>query len=449
MRVALSKTPMPERQPDRRREPLGKGARIALFLPNLAGGGVERVTLQLARGFLARGPSVELLLCRTVGPMLAQVPEDVPVIKLRESTAGLGRLLALAADPSGVGVLLFPCLLPHSAPKSLAYLPDLVRYLRRVRPDVLVSAFPHENVAAVLANRLAGSPARVAVCEHNVTSRLETESRKWKRRHLAPLIKRAYAMADAVIAVSDDVRDALARRSGLSRESIVTIRNPVVGPELAEEARAPCNHAWFAPGQPPVILGAGRLVEQKDFPTLIRAFARLRRLRQARLMILGASKDAMTTEAARAALLRLAAAHGVSDDIALPGFTSNPFAFMARAAVFVLSSRYEGLPTVLIEALACGCPVVSTDCPGGPREILDNGRFGELVPVGDDAAMAEAILRTIDRPRDSERLVARGAIFSIAAAADAYLEVLDGSSMNASKQVVDMAEEGGSRVARH
>jgi glycosyltransferase involved in cell wall biosynthesis len=424
MEIVLPKSSNPEQQPDPDRHPLGRGARIALLLPSMAGGGVERVILQLAGGFLARGLIVDLLLCRPVGPMLAQVPEGVRVIKLRASSAGLGRLLALTADPSGIGVLLRPCLLSHSPPRSLAYLADLARYLRHERPNSLISPFPHENVVAVLANRLAGSRARIAVCEHNVTSRLQRDSRKWKRRYLAPLIQRTYSMADAVIAVSDDVRNALAGLSGLPPKSIVTIHNPVVGPDLAEQARAPCDHPWLAPGELPVILGAGRLVEQKDFATLIRAFARLRRRRRARLMILGTGKNDIATESARTALLRLAASYGVSADIALPGFKSNPFAFMARAAVFVLSSRYEGFGNVLVEALACGCPVVSTDCPGGPREILEGGRFGELVPVGDESAMAEAILRALGRPPDPERLIARGQVFSVAAAADAYVRAL-------------------------
>jgi glycosyltransferase involved in cell wall biosynthesis len=424
MTTVLPGTSKRERQPGRSRACLERGARIAVFLPSLAGGGVERVTLQLAAGFLARGFSVDLLLYRPVGPMLEQVPEGARVIKLRASSAGLGRLLSLAADPGGIGVLLRSCVLPYSPPRSLPYLADLTRYLREVRPSGLISQFPHENVVAVLAHRLAGSQARIAVCEHNVTSRLQWDSRKWKRRYLPPLVERTYSMADAVIAVSDDVRDALAEVSGLPRENIVTIPNPVVGPDLAEQARAACDHPWFAPDQPPVILGVGRLVEQKDFPTLIRAFARLRRHCRARLMILGIGKNDLKTESARAALLELAASHGVSADFALPGFKSNPFAFMARAAVFVLSSRYEGFGNVLVEALACGCPVVSTDCPGAPREILDGGRFGELIPVGDDSAMAEAILRTLDHPPEREQLIARAQKFSVAAAVDDYINVL-------------------------
>ena len=141
-------------------------------------------------------------------------------------------------------------------------------------------------------------------------------------------------------------------------------------------------------------------------------------------MIFGTGKNDIMTERARTSLLQVTASHGVDADFALPGFKSNPFAFMARAAVFVLSSRYEGFGNVLVEALACGCPVVSTDCPGGPREILEGGRFGELVPVGDESAMAEAILRTLDCPPDPERLIARARVFSVAAAVSAYVRVL-------------------------
>src|SRR5262249_43075680 len=146
-------------------------------------------------------------------------------------------------------------------------------------------------------------------------------------------------------------------------------------------------HPWFRPSAPPVVLGAGRLHAQKDFPTLLRAFAQVRAKREARLMILGEAKCAEY----RTELMALAAQLGIADDVMLPGFVANPFAYMARAAVFVLSSAWEGLPTVLIEALASGCPVVSTACPSGPREILENGKYGPLVPVGDDTALANAI----------------------------------------------------------
>ena len=187
-----------------------------------------------------------------------------------------------------------------------------------------------------------------------------------------------------MVAVSDGVADDLAAWSGLARCRITTIYNPVATPDLAALQRAPVDHPWFQPGAPPVVMSAGRLGRAKDFPTLIRAFARVRRARPARLVIFGQGKTEAKTTKSIAGLRQLAAGLGVAGDVALPGFVANPFAYMARAGAFALSSINEGLPGVLIQAMACGCPVVSTDCPSGPAEILAGGRYGRLVPPGDD-----------------------------------------------------------------
>ncbi len=226
-------------------------------------------------------------------------------------------------------------------------------------------------------------------------------------------------MADAIVAVSEGVADELARHTGLPRKQIVVIHNAVVSDAVLAKAAEPVPHPWFAPGQPPVILGVGRLTEQKDFPTLIRAFARVRSERASRLVIVGDGKPE-----ARAALLRLASALGCADDLSLPGFTHNPFCYMANAGVFVLSSLHEGLPGVLIQALACGAPVVSTDCPSGPREILEAGRYGQLVDTGDDTAMAGAILAALRHGGDRAPRVARGRQFSVDRAVDRYLGLI-------------------------
>jgi glycosyltransferase involved in cell wall biosynthesis len=397
---------------------------LAFLLDHLGAGGVQKMAISLALKLLARGHRVDLVVCEAEGPLLADLPLGVRLFELERRNPVTARLVALLADPGGLGALLRPILLSPRVPDVVLYTAGLADYLRHQKPDALIAATRLLNLAAVWAARLAGGSTRVLVSEHNPPSLALAGSRRWRRRYLPPLMARTYQGADAIIAVSRAVAVDLAKLTGLPAERIQTIYNPAVSEDITVMARMPLSHPWFAPGEPPVILGVGRLVEQKDFPTLIRAFALLRRVRPARLVILGGGKDEATTKAAHAALLQAAVAHGVGDDIALPGFVSNPFAFMARAAVFVLSSRYEGLPTVLIEALACGCPVVSTDCPGGAREILDDGRYGELVPVGEDAAMADAILRTLDRSRHPERFIAHGELFTIAPAADAYLNAL-------------------------
>jgi glycosyltransferase involved in cell wall biosynthesis len=231
------------------------------------------------------------------------------------------------------------------------------------------------------------------------------------------MARRYFREAEAILAVSNGVADDLAAVAALPRQAIRTIYNPVVTPDLQARASAPLDHPWFAPGAPPVLLGVGRLAAQKDFATLIRAFARVRARRPVRLMILGEGKK-------RRELEELADSLGVRQDLALPGFEENPFAYMARAAVFVLSSAYEGLPGVLIQAMASGCPVVSTDCPSGPMEILEHGSYGPLVPVGDDIAMAEAIQTVLDAPPSQERLRVRAAEFSMDRAVEQHLEVL-------------------------
>jgi glycosyltransferase involved in cell wall biosynthesis len=235
------------------------------------------------------------------------------------------------------------------------------------------------------------------------------------------MIRHFYPWADAVTAVSDGVADDLARVSGLPRSAIVTTWNPVVSPSLSEAAAQPLEHAWFRPGEPPVVLGVGKLRPQKDFATLIDAFAKVRAKRPARLMILG--------EGVEEGRLRVRARRlDISADVALEGFVANPFAYMARAAVFALSSAWEGLPSVLIQAMACGCPVVSTDCPSGPSEILEGGARGPLVPVGDSDALAAAILRLLDSPPDREGLRRRAEDFSVERVALRYREVMLGPS---------------------
>ncbi len=203
----------------------------------------------------------------------------------------------------------------------------------------------------------------------------------------------------------------------LPEGKIQVLHNPVVDPGLPERAAAAVDHPWFQAGQPPVFLGIGRLHPQKDFESLIRAFASVRAARPARLMILGEGEE-------RARLEALVASLGLTDDVLLPGFLDNPYRFLSRAGAFVLSSRWEGLPTVLIEALACGAPVVSVDCPSGPDEILQGGRIGRLVPPGSTDAIAAAMLASLDNPGPREAGLARAQDFAIAPAAARYLDAL-------------------------
>ena len=359
---------------------------IAFFLPSLVGGGAERVIVNLAQGITDRGIAVDLVLAAAEGALLDQVPSAVRLVDLR-------------------------------APRVLRSLVPLAGYLRRERPRVLVSSMGHANLVAVWAGRLAGRITPVVVTEHNTLSQETRQERRLSGRVWPLLLRTFYPWANRIVAVSRGAADDLARTSGLPRERIEVVYNPVITPTmLALAAQAP-DHPWFAPGEPPVILGAGRLTAQKDFFTLLRAFGEVRRRRAGRLIILGEGED-------RPALEALAVQLGLADDVALPGFKENALAYMARSGVFVLSSAWEGLPTVLIEALAAGARVVSTDCPSGPREILQEGRLGALVPVGDTAALAAAILQALDRPPGP---VPTDALtpFTRDAAVDHYLRVIE------------------------
>ncbi len=413
-----------------------RSSHVALLTADLSGGGQARVQANLAGAFARRGHRVDLLFFYSPGPSAHPVPAAVNVVDLRAERGRWRSARFLAADPAaGFRMLLWRALLtrrlftrPHrSIPAVLRVILRLLavtRHLRRNRPSVIYAAGDQANMYALCARRLSGSGTRVVISHHNLASaHLSNHTErvgKWRANAALRLMSRAFLQADAIVTCSDGAGDGLSRTARIPRERIAAIYNPVVTPDLPALAKAPLDNPWFRPGAPPVILGAGRLVDQKDFPTLIRAFARVRRQRAARLAILGEGEQ-------RDELEVLAAALGVAEDVALPGFVSNPFAWMSRAGVFALSSKSEGLGNVVIEALACGCPVVGTDCPFGPSEILEGGRFGALVSVGDDAVLAAAIVAPLDDPQPRERLVERGMGFTAERAAERYAQFIPGN----------------------
>ncbi|UCE86301.1 MAG: glycosyltransferase [Deltaproteobacteria bacterium] len=352
-----------------------KAARIALFQQTLDAGGAQKIMVNLARGFAERGHDVDFVLSEASGPLLAEIPEPVRIVSL-----GAGRL-------------------------RRSVLP-LARYLRRERPAALFSALDYVNVIALWARRLAGGSTRVIACVHTTVSVDRANEPRSPLDVLPWLMRCTYPRAAEVVAVSTGAADDLAHTARLPRDRIRVIYNPVVTPEFASRARASLDDDWFAAGAPPVILSVGRLTRAKDYPTLLRAFERVRRQRRARLLLLGEGEE-------RASLEALARDLSLGEDVRMPGFAANPYPYMSRAAVFVLSSAWEALPTALIEALACGTRVVSTDCPSGPREILQDGRYGALVETRDEAALAGAILAALDAPDDADRLRARADEFSV------------------------------------
>lgn len=366
--------------------PQGRPRPIAFFLPSVRGGGAQRVIVNLVQGITERGLPVDVVLATAEGVFLDQLPPTARLVDLR-------------------------------ARRLLRSIGPLTNYLRRERPRILISSMSHANLIALWAARFARRSTPVMVTVHNTMSQSTPEEGGLGGGLSLRLLRTFYPWAASVVAVSRDAADDLVRTSGLPRERVQVVYNPVITPAMLALARQPPDHPWFGPGQPPVILGVGRLTRQKDFPTLIRAFAEIRLRRLARLIILGEGED-------RPGLEALIAELGLADDVALPGFRDNAIAYMARSALFVLSSAWEGLPTVLIEALAAGTRVVSTECPSGPREILQGGRLGALVPVGDAPALARAMLVALDGPAET---VPPDALtpFTRDAAVDSYLRLIE------------------------
>jgi len=365
---------------------LAREGGIALVLHDLRGGGAERACLRLAGGMAAVGRQVNLVLVKGEGAYLADVPPGVHLTVLDK-------------------------------PRVSRAIPALATHLRRTRPRAVLSALTHMNVATLAAAALAGTGARVVVSERNQISAKAREAKGGWQRTLYRAVPLAYRAATRVVAVSGGVAQDLAHFGHLPDSHIRVIHNPVFSDGITQLAQAAADHAWFGPGQPPIVLAAGRLHRQKGFDTLIRAFSKARAEIDCRLIILGEGAD-------RDLLQRQAEQTGLAYDIDMPGFCANPFALMARAGAFVLSSRWEGFPNALIEAMACGAPVIATDCPSGPREILTNG-VAPLVPVDDVDALAANLIATLRNRPDTSTTQVRARAFSVSAAVSRYLEVLE------------------------
>lgn len=380
--------------------------RIALFIYSLRGGGAQHRALTLANGFAERGHAVDLVVVSTNGSAGVTLRSGVRVITLGQGWHHLFERLNRRINLRG--------LLTASA------IPALAHYLRNERPDVLLSGASHVNLVAIFARRFSRTDVPLVLRASNYPS---ANLHEWPlfqqaiRRLLRYTLGAVYPWADHIVAVSKGVARDVQRLTGLPDERVTTIYNPVVGPYIARLAAEPVDHAWAADAHVPLILAVGRLTVQKDYPTLIRAFARIHAGRAAHLVILGEGRQ-------RGKLEKLVRELGLDADVAFLGHTDNPFAWMSKATMLVLSSAWEGLPGVLIEALACGCPVVSTDCPSGPREILEDGVIGPLVPVHDDHMLASAMLTVLAAPPDREKLLCRAEYFRIDTGVDAYLRVL-------------------------
>lgn len=389
---------------------------LALITRDLSGGGLERVLLVLAREFVAHGNRVDLVVGRSEGALVDGVPDGVRLVTLPASSRLRAHATMLRAAP-GPPSALWPLLVGKKPHWFFNHIPALVEYFEQSRPDTALALYTPVNLAAIWARRASHWHGRLIVNERNALSAKVAFSKRRSARAFPALVRASYPLADEIVSVTDAVADDLADLANLPRESITTIYNPVVRPELASLSQEPVSHPYLEPDAPPLVLALGRLSSVKDFATLVRAFARLRKRRSAHLMILGEGSK-------RAELERLVEELGIVPDVALLGFVSNPYPYIARAAAVAVTSRHEGVANVLCEALALGRPAVSTDCPGGPREVLSDGLYGPLVPVGDDAALALALERVLDDPPDPEHQRKGAERFHTDRAIPAYLDLL-------------------------
>lgn len=358
---------------------------IAVLLHDLRGGGAERVMLNLAKGMAAAGRRVTLVLVSANGAYLDQIPDNIKVVDLAQSSV-------------------------------FSAIPAIAKYVRSSKPSSILSALPHVNVAAILAKKIFRLNVRIVLTEHNQITLKATQASGLRRKLTFFLVKRLYCGADAVIAVSKGVAKDIENYAKLRRDSVRCIYNPSFSPAILQAAKERPQHPWFSDGGPEILLAAGRLHKQKAYDVLLRAIALARHHREIRLLVIGEGEERASLEALRDEL-------GLQNIVDFAGFSNNPYAVMANARLLVMSSNWEGLPTVLIEAMACDLPIVSTDCPSGPDEILAGGTYGYLTPVGDAVALSNAILAALEKPKRGGP--ERAKAFSVEEAVKRYLEVLD------------------------
>lgn len=363
---------------------------VAIYLHTFFNGGIERVMLSLAGVMVARGVKVDLVV-NFVGfsPMWKDVPSSISVIDL-------------------------------GATRLRWRLPRLLRYIRTSKPDCILTATHLSHEIAILAKLLTGSKLRVVVSEHSSLSGEFKNSGPSLRTHAILWLGRImYRFADAIVSVSDGVSRDVQKLFLLKPDRCQTIYNPIDVQHIRALGEEPVEHPWFQPGAPPVIVAIGRLAKQKDIPTLLEAFAKVRKHDDVKLAILGEGSE-------RKALTLKIEELGLAGHVWMPGFLSNPYPYLKRATLFALSSAWEGFAIAIAEALAFKLPVVSTDCPSGPAEILRGGEYGILVPVKDSDALADGITRIL---RGERKHVPDDALapYTVEAVAEKYIEALSSS----------------------
>lgn len=340
--------------------------KITWFSPHFADGGVEKTILLASQAFLNHGHQATLVSFNINSPMLSAAPAGLRIVDLNTS-------------------------------RVLFSVVKFARYLRKERPDAVISAQHYANITAIAARKLSRVKTRLLVSERVATKQALAQESRSKRVVISKLMKTMYGSANIVGTNSREGAVALAEYLNWEEQSVRPIYNPVNRPQIHELSQEPLKHEWLDQRTAPVILAAGRLTPQKDFPTLLDALALVNKSLECRLIILGdgPERERLNTHAANL---------GISHLVDLHSSVSNPYSYMKAADLFVLSSSYEGMPNVLIEAQVCRTPIVSTACETGPTELLLNGEAGQLVGVGDAQAMSMAIRKALEEPEFARQL---------------------------------------------
>ena len=380
--------------------------KISFLIPSLSTGGIARVMVNLANHFAQNGHNIDLVYCKKKLDLYQSISKGVNVFKLKKSNFLYSNIFTIRNDYHNIKYWIKPIIFKNKKEKLICFLPSLIQYLKNMNPQYIISAQTYTNIITLLAKNHLNSKVKVILTEHTHLSHEilnQNDSYYWK--FITPLIQRHYDKADSIVTVSKGVAKDLTESIGIKPKKIVTIYNPVIKNDIFTKIHEPVVHPWFQ-GRNLVILGVGRLEPQKDWLTLLKAFVLVLESHPAKLVILGEGSLRKELEQTLSDL-------DIKGHVEFPGKVKNPYKYMARSDVFVLSSLFEGLSNVLIEALACGCNIVSTDCLSGPAEVLKNGKYGILVPIHDKYAMSNAILTSLSTFYDQKDLINRALDFRI------------------------------------
>lgn len=397
---------------------INKSKRVAFFIGTLAGGGAERVVINLTGEFVRYGIETDLLVTKFKGPLATSVPDGVNVIEL-EKSGKLKVLKYILKLPISNWFIASKWLLSGEA-KVISRLPALLNYVNNTRPHAILSTLDAVNIVSLWTKYISNQDTIYIVRQAIFQSQELMYSHGFFETKLLPVLaKRWYSTADKIVCVSKEMAKDLKSYCDVHQNKLITIYNPVHIGKIIRLSGEKINHPWLINKTVPVILAVGRMVKQKNYPVLFRAVKKIRGYHKVKLIVLGQGPEQKKLE-------QLSKDLELDDSIDMLGHVSNPYQYMARADLFVLSSSWEGLPNVILEALACGCKVVSTNCRSGPKEILDHGKYGTLVSVDDVDALSQGIVDSLKVDIDKKILRDRAAEFDLSIASSQYLKCIMG-----------------------